>query len=288
MYAEPNIKIMKRSALASHLASIAEPLYGQQEAKQIARMILEEVAGVTFTQLIADPDAECEIERLPQIEKELATGRPIQYIIGEADFCGLRIAVREGVLIPRPESEELVSWVVSEARGDERIIDIGTGSGALAISLSSALPDADVTGVDISNEALEIARENGLRLAPKVKFIKGNALEGIERVINSEVDVIISNPPYIPQCEQGDMRSNVVDFEPHLALFVPDDDPLLFYRKIAQSAKTLLRKGGKLYYEIHENFAEQTAQMLSDKGFTEVTIRKDINEKARMICAKRW
>ncbi len=278
---------MNRRELSKHLAKIAEPIYGEQEARQIARMVLEEVGGVTFTQLITEPDAECEIEELERIEREIAEGRPIQYIIGEADFCGLRFGVREGVLIPRPESEELVSWIASESRGEERILDIGTGSGALAISLSHMLPKAEVLAVDISKEALEIARENGARLAPNVKFSEGDALNGIENFVGGEFDIIVSNPPYIPQREEADMRPNVVDYEPHLALFVPDDDPLLFYRVIAQSANKLLVEGGKLYYEIHEGFANETTQMLNAEGFKSVEIRKDINDKARMICAKR-
>ncbi|MFI3247539.1 MAG: peptide chain release factor N(5)-glutamine methyltransferase [Rikenellaceae bacterium] len=278
---------MGRRELLNHLTSLAEPIYGRGEATQIARMILEEVGGVSYTQIIADPDAECEIKELERIEREITACRPIQYIIGEADFCGFRVAVREGVLIPRPESEELIEWVVSEATGSERILDIGTGSGALSIALSSALPQSDVTAIDISKEALEIARQNGALLAPKVKFVEGDALRGVENYVEGEFDIILSNPPYIPQCEQVAMRKNVVDFEPHLALFVPDNDPLLFYREIARSAKGLLSKGGKLYYEIHENFAEQTAQMVKEEGFKEVEIRRDINDKARMICAKR-
>ncbi len=278
---------MRRRELANHLSALAEPIYGKQEARQIARMILEEVANVSFTQLIADPDGECEVEELERIEREIAAGRPIQYIIGEADFCGFRVTVREGVLIPRPESEELIEWIASEATGSERIIDIGTGSGALSIALSRALPNSDVTAIDISKEALEIARGNGVLLAPKVRFVEGDALRGVENYVEGEFDIILSNPPYIPQCEQVAMRKNVVDFEPHLALFVPDDDPLLFYREIARSARELLSKGGKLYYEIHENFANQTAQMIKEVGFQEVEIRRDINDKARMICARR-
>lgn len=278
---------MTRRELASRLATIAEPIYGANEAKQIARMILEEMAGVSFTELVTAPDAECEIVEMARVESELAAGRPVQYIIGEADFCGLRFMVREGVLIPRPESEELVDWVVSEASSRARVLDIGTGSGVLAIALNVQLVDSEVIALDVSQDALEIARANGTKLAPEVKFLEGDALRGVENFVDGEFDIIISNPPYIPQCEEQDMRKNVVDFEPHLALFVPDNDPLLFYREIARSAKKLLREGGKLYYEIHENFASETAQMLRTEGLTEVEVRNDINEKPRMICAKR-
>ncbi len=283
---------MTRRELVDYLSSVGEPIYGAREAAQIARMVLDEVCGVSFTQLVADPDKECVLEELDSIVKDISSGRPIQYIIGEADFCSMRLNVREGVLIPRPESEELIQWIVSEAKGDERILDkrildIGTGSGALAIALSCALSNSDVTALDLSREALEIARENGAKYAPRVKFLEGDALLGVEKFVEGEFDIILSNPPYIPQREMDDMRQNVVDFEPHLALFVPDDDPLLFYRRIARSAKELLREGGKLYYEIHENFAQETARMVESEGFVDVQIRHDINDKARMICASR-
>lgn len=203
----------------------------------------------------------------------------------------MRFTVREGVLIPRPESEELIRWI-TEDESNERgeILDIGTGSGALAIALSRSLPHHQTTAIEISDKAIEIARENIERLSPnRVTIIKGDALRGVENFTpeGKRYDVIVSNPPYIPQNEEAEMRINVTRYEPHLALFVPDDDPLLFYRTIARSAKQLLKKEGKLYFEIHENFATQTKEMLRGEGYKKVEIRLDINDKARMICAQR-
>ncbi len=275
---------MTRRELYHEIIRLAEPIYGAREASQIARMILCEMLGVDRTALVVEPDAEVEIEQ--RVLREVGEGRPIQYIIGEAEFCDMRFVVREGVLIPRPESEELVRWIVEEQSGGD-ILDIGTGSGALAIALRVALPDARVTALEISPEAREIARENIARLASDVTLVEGDALRGVEHFVDGEFDVILSNPPYIPMREEVDMRCNVTDYEPHLALFVPDDDPLIFYRAIARSAQLLLREGGALYFEIHENFAREMEQMLRDEGYNEVGLRLDINDKARMICARR-
>ncbi len=278
---------MRRRELLKHIATLCEPIYGRLEALQIARMVLEEVCGVSRTELLLSPDEECSIEANDKICRDLAAGRPVQYVIGEAEFCDMRISVREGVLIPRPESEELVRWIVSETTNGARILDIGTGSGALAIAISRAIESSKVTALDISDEALKIARENIERLAPNVELIKGDALRGVEHYTSDKFDVILSNPPYIPQSEASAMRINVTEHEPHLALFVPDDDPLIFYRRIAQSAQKLLSKSGKLYFEIHETLHREMEDMLKTEGYTRVETRLDINDKPRMICAQR-
>ncbi len=280
---------MRRRELYNRLIASAEPIYGTNEARQIARMIMEEREGISWQMLASDPEAECEVSDidLEQLEREISENRPVQYIIGEAEFCDFRLTVREGVLIPRPESEELIRCVVSEQGSGRRILDVGTGSGALAIALSRALSPSEVTAIDISDEAIAIASKNILLLSPTVQILKGDALAGVERVVDGEFDVIISNPPYIPQSEIAIMRDNVTKHEPHLALFVPDHDPLIFYRAIAKSAQKLLRSGGKLYFEIHENFAEETARMLREMSYADVRIRLDINDKARMICAQK-
>lgn len=265
-------------------------VYPEREASQIARMILEEILGVSRTELLLHGDAECTLELMDEICEELRAGRPIQYIIGEADFCDFRLKVREGCLIPRGESEELVRWIASEAKGAKgapRILDIGVGSGALSIALSRTIAGSQVVGVDISDEAIEIARENCEHLAPGVTIKKGDALQGVEKSVEGEFDIILSNPPYIPKSECSQMRINVTEHEPHLALFVPDDDPLIFYRSIARSAQRLLRTGGKLYFEIHEIFATEMEQMLRAEGYTTIRHKRDINDKPRMICAQR-
>ncbi len=278
---------MLRVDIFNLLVATAEPLYGAREAEQIARMILDEMGGVSTTSLILEPNAECEIEHLDTIVEELAAGRPVQYIIGEADFAGYRFKVREGVLIPRPETEELIFRVLEEATPSSRILDIGCGSGAIAISLAKSLGSAEVWGVDISEEALEIARENNYELGTNVNFAEADALEGVENYVDGEFDIVVSNPPYIPQSEIDNMRPNVVDFEPHLALFVEDDDPLIFYREIARSSRVLLKAGGLLYFEIHEIFGREMVDMLCDMGFKEVCLINDINDKARIVCAER-
>ncbi len=292
---------MTQGELYKYLRRHTEPIYGELEATQIVNMIFEELWGVSRMKMLLDREEISPIstERAEEIAQEIATGRPVQYIIGEAEFCDMRFVVREGVLIPRPESEELIRWIVDE-NIDKRgcsVLDVGTGSGALAISLSLKLSDSEVAAVDISRDALSIAQENIDRLSAKVKLIEGDALRGVENYIEGEVgkefdtfemfDIIVSNPPYIPRSEESQMRINVTQHEPHLALFVPDEDPLIFYRAIARSAQKLLREEGVLYFEIHENFAIETREMLHNEGYTHVEIRRDINEKERMICARR-
>lgn len=272
------------------MCRLAKPIYGDREASQIARMISEELLGWSRMEMLLSQDEECGVseESAERILREIGSGRPVQYIIGESDFCDMRFKVREGVLIPRPESEELVRWIVSDSVGGcGSILDIGTGSGALAIALSRQLPNYAVTALDVSREAIGVAQENCARLSPRVEIIEGDALRGVELYTSQSYDIILSNPPYIPRSEEVDMRINVTGYEPHLALFVPDDDPLIFYRQIARSAQKLLSSGGRLYYEIHENFADATKLMLENEGFARVEIRLDINDKARMICAQR-
>ncbi|MFI3264417.1 MAG: peptide chain release factor N(5)-glutamine methyltransferase [Rikenellaceae bacterium] len=278
---------MQRVELYNLLSSTAEPIYGAREAEQIARMILLEVAGVSTIHLILEPNIECKIENLDTILEELAAGRPVQYIIGQADFCSLRFVVREGVLIPRPETEELVFRIIEECEASPRILDVGCGSGAIAISLAKSIPGSQVWAVDISKEALAISRENNARLEAGVNIIEADALNGVENTLDGKFDIIVSNPPYIPYSEQENMRDNVLNYEPHLALFVEDDNPLIFYRAIATSAQMLLRSGALLYFEIHEDLWSDVVDMLKNMGYIGVTMIRDINEKPRIVCAEK-
>ncbi|MFI3305775.1 MAG: peptide chain release factor N(5)-glutamine methyltransferase [Rikenellaceae bacterium] len=284
---------MTRRELYTAMCRLAKPIYGDCEASQIARMIAEELLGWSRMDMLLSQGMDCGVDEsvAQRILSEIEAGRPVQYIIGEVEFCDMRFKVREGVLIPRPESEELVRWIVDDARRSEMrggaILDIGTGSGALAIALSRELVSYSVTALDISQEAIGMASENRDNLAPSVAIIEGDALRGVENYTSCSYDIIVSNPPYIPRSEEADMRVNVTKYEPHIALFVPDDDPLLFYRAIARSAAKLLTPNGRLYYEIHENFAAATKDMLEAEGFARVEIRVDINDKERMICAQR-
>lgn len=276
-----------RREILRRIAAPIEPLYGAREARQIALVVVSELADLRIAELLADPDRPLEIAGLDRIIGELTSGRPLQYIIGTAEFCGLRIGVREGALIPRPETEELVLWVADENRAAARLLDIGTGSGCIALAIKHRLPETEVFAADISEEALAIARTNAAALNLNVEFRCADALCGIEEVFPERFDVIVSNPPYIPQSEQAEMRRNVTGYEPATALFVPDDDPLLFYRAIARAARRMLTDVGRLYYEIHEQFGDEVCAMLRAEGFRGVELRRDFNDKFRMICGRK-
>ena len=216
---------------------------------------------------------------------QLAAGRPVQYVVGHTEFYGHRFTVREGVLIPRPETEELVSWVVHDERRAHALLDVGTGSGCIAVTLARLIPESRITAVDISEKALSIARENARRLDAKVDFRQGDALGELFPGQREQFDLIVSNPPYIPRSEKASIRVNVTGYEPAEALFVEDGDPLIFYRAIARNARRLLRPGGRLYFEIHENFADETFRMLTREGFPDTAVRRDLNDKNRMTCS---
>lgn len=276
-----------RRQLLDRLTRPLIPLYGAHEARQIARIVLAELAGISLTQLIADPEAEASLPGEERITAELAAGRPVQYVVGHTEFCGLTLRVREGVLIPRPETEELVGRIVAEHPDARRILDIGTGSGCIALALKQALPEAGVTAVDLSEQALEIARENGEATGLEVTFRQADALAGVEREVEGEFDVIVSNPPYVPQSDCARMRENVTRYEPHCALFVPDDDPLCFYRAIARSARGLLRPGGGLWFEIYETFGDALCQLFAGEGFRDIRLYYDFHDKPRMLWCRR-
>lgn len=269
------------------LREALRPLYGEREADQIARMVISERAGVGLMELLADPMAEVEIEGLEALIEELREGRPVQYLLGHTEFCGLDLQVHEGVLIPRPETEELVGHIVRQSPTAASILDIGTGCGAIACALKSALSEARVVGVDYSPEALAIARENSRRLALEIDFFEADALDADHLLEGEQFDLIVSNPPYIPRSEAADMHLNVKAYEPSMALFVPDDDPLCFYRSIACAARRLLTADGELWFEVHEHYAEQTAELLRAAGFGRTTIYYDLFDKPRMLWSRR-
>lgn len=275
-----------RREIYNLLYNTACELYDEGEARQIAEMLILAKGNISRNDLIIEPRKELIIGDLEDIIAELRSWRPVQYIIGYADFRDMELAVREGVLIPRPETEELVEWIVSESDNGAKILDIGTGSGAIAIALSREVENSRVWAIDISQEALTIARENGERYAPNVAFVEGDALADFAILFNVQFDVVVSNPPYIPETDVAQMRKNVLDFEPSTALFVPDNDPLLFYRSIARTAKKILKPGGKLYFEIYELLATEMVEMLEGEGYSEIALREDFRGKPRMICAR--
>ena len=269
-------------------------VYDQREAQSVARMVLEMRFGLTLADVLCGqmPD-ECDLR---PIQQRLLAGEPVQYVIGEAEFGGRRFRVAPGVLIPRPETYELCQWVSNrgerrEERGEkeERILDIGTGSGCIACTLAAELPEAEVTAWDISEEALAIARENARRTHVHVLFEQADILDPrlIAASPQNRYQVIVSNPPYICQKEQATMERHVLDHEPHLALFVPDDDPLLFYRAIARYASLSLTPGGSLYFEINPLYATELSALLSAMSYHDIEIRNDQFGKPRMIKATR-
>lgn len=268
------------------LVSEIRSLYEEHEATTLVRRLLAERCEISEAALLADPEEKIEIPDFEQLAQELASGRPLQYIVGHTEFYGLDFRVREGCLIPRPETEELVDNILKKHPSAHRILDVGTGSGCIAIALKKGLPEAQITALDRSEEALEIARENCLHLAAEIDLRKGDALS-LEEWVEGPFDVIVSNPPYIPRSEEQLMRKNVLDFEPHEALFVPDKEPLLFYRAIGRSALNLLSPNGSLWFEVHENYADQTAEMLKEEGFGEVEVICDLFDKKRMVWSRR-
>lgn len=281
--------MMTYAEIIDRLTQAAANVYEPREARSVALWAVESLTGADRMKLLIDPRATIESideEELARYEQELAAARPIQYIIGMTEFCGLQFAVGEGVLIPRPETEELVRWIVEESSSAKRILDIGTGSGAIAVSLAAMLPKAEVAAMDISEVALDYTSRNATANGVDIKAIKGDALGEWWREFE-ELDVVVSNPPYVPDSDRTTIRRNVLDYEPSLALFVPDNDLLRFYRAIADGAAHALRKGGELYFEIYEDAAEQMIQMLTERDWQQIELRRDFNDKNRMIrCRK--
>lgn len=275
-----------RREIFLQLRDIASELYGEEEGRQIAEMIVLAKGAITRNELLIEADKELEIKDIDAIIAQLREWRPVQYIIGVASFDDMDLEVGEGVLIPRPETEELVEWIASEAQQSAKIVDVCTGSGCIAIALRRRLSNSRVWGIDISKEALNIARRNAQKFAPSVEFIEGDALGDFSQCVDGKVDVVVSNPPYIPISHRELMRPNVTEHEPSIALFVDDNDPLLFYCLIARRARTMLHKGGKLYFEIYEDFADEMRVMLSSEGYSNIVVREDFRGKQRMVCAE--
>ena len=262
--------------------------YADAEALSLAKMLLVEVFCFSTLELYGGKDrgfSEKEQELLSDIVKRLQNHEPIQYIIGKETFMGLDFEVNGNVLIPRPETQELVNWILDDCRSDEgcKILDIGTGSGCISIALAHFMNGTELEAWDISDEALEVAQRNAKRNNVNVLFRKQNVLEAIPST--SCYDVIVSNPPYITEKEKADMEANVLDWEPSIALFVPDSDPLLFYRKIAELGLEMLVPGGSLYFEINRAYGTMMKSMLENMGYRYVELRKDMFGNDRMIKA---
>ena len=277
---------MTRRETVDRLTARLAPLYGEREARAIARSAVAELAGIPLSALLTDPGAELAAEGLAEAEAQLAAGKPLQYVTGHTEFYGRRFAVREGVLIPRPETEELVDRMVRGERGARRLLDIGTGSGCIAASLALELPEAEVYAADISDAALAVAAENFQKLGAAVTLRKADALNGLETVFPERFDAIVSNPPYVPESDRAAMHPNVRDHEPALALFVPDGDRIRFYRAIAQAGRRMLAPGGRLWFEIYEHAADEVVRMLGGEGYTDTEVLRDLFDKPRMVCSR--
>lgn len=273
--------------------------YSDSEIRTFGMLILEKITGFSRTQLLVNKEFRLNNEQnqlASQYLERLKNHEPIQYILGETEFCGLKFKVNPGVLIPRPETEELVEWILTDLppnplKGEENppfggwggFLDIGTGSGCIAVSLKKKFPSATISAMDISVEALEVARQNATLNQVDIEFIQDDILN--PATTTRKWDVIVSNPPYIPASEHHEMDRNVTEFEPHLALFVHDNDPLLFYRKIAAFAAEHLTVRGRLYFEIHQSLGRECCQLLESLGFQSVVLRKDLSGNDRMISA---
>lgn len=273
-----------------HIKKELSSFYAEGEASAMAKWISSDILHLSTMELYTGKDMNFSTKEWKEVEDILARLKqrePLQYILQEAPFCGLSFHVEKGVLIPRPETEELVEWIVSDCQkaGKVRILDIGTGSGCIPVALAEKLPEAEVASCDISAEALRVAAVNVKRYGGKVTLFQADILQ--DELPDCRVDVLVSNPPYITESERGEMEANVLDWEPELALFVPDTDPLRFYRRIARKGLDWLTEGGALYFEINRAYGAETVRMLEECEYRDIALRKDLSGNDRMIKAVR-
>lgn len=275
--------------IVAYIRSRLQPYYTAEEVSALSRIVCCDLLGQAPTDyylgkdIALSPKKEQELEDILQ---RLSRFEPLQYIEGRTLFLGRELLVAPGVLIPRPETEELVELMLKEIPADARILDVGTGSGCIAISLAKELPDALVTAWDVSSEALSVARANARKLQSNVRFVECDVLAcQVDEV--GLYDVIVSNPPYVTEAEKADMEPNVLQWEPSLALFVPDDDPLRFYRRIAVLGRDMLVDGGRLYFEINRAYGREMVEMLRTMGYVGVRVEKDLSQNDRFVIAEK-
>jgi len=294
---------MKLEEAESLIKKEINTIYDHNESANIALLVLEDCTSFSGTDIVMNNELEISAEQEKKIHhhiKRLLQHEPIQYIMEKAWFYGMELYVDRNVLIPRPETEEVVDWIVKDvnASGKDvfqkaandadvtkqlKILDVGTGSGCIALALKKTMPKAEVWGCDVSDEALNVARRNGSDLDIRADFQGINFLDEDQQKSLPTVDIIVSNPPYIPLQQKERMRPNVVKHEPHEALFVPDDNALLFYKSIAHFAKKRLYANGAIYLEIHEDLGEDLTNLFRKEGYEKIELRKDMQGKDRMI-----
>ncbi len=285
-----SIKIRTIKDIRLYLSAELSELYPEPEINAISGIIIKTILGLPKLHYLALPETTVRQKysnMITRICRELKRGKPLQYVLGETSFYNCRIRLNGDVLIPRPETEELVDLAIKENKGfTGSILDVGTGSGCIAIALAINLPGAKVTGIDISSGAISLAKENALENNASVQFLKADMFN-VDPGLFPGIDIIISNPPYICNSEKKEIAVNVIDFEPHEALFVPDSDPVIHYRAILLLADKILNRGGKIYFEINEKMGSAVADLLHSYGFSGVEIIKDLNGRDRIAKGKR-
>ena len=277
-----------RTVLTKELKNV----YESDELRNIIELVIEHITNMSRAEQVKNkvPYLTCtQLEDLDAITERLKKNEPVQYVLGEAWFAGMKFKVNKNVLIPRPETEELVDWIVKESQKSkvksQNIIDIGTGSGCIPITLKHQLPEANVSAIDVCSEALFNATENAIKLNTEVDFTLLDFLDEEKWNELHQYDIIVSNPPYVKQSEINTIHERVKEFEPHLALFVQDNDPILFYKKLSDFSMKHLNAGGKLFVEINEALGEAVSNLFRSAGFVNVEFKKDMQEKDRMVMA---
>ena len=294
----PTFGAMTIKNVFDHYVKSLSSLYDGGEATAITNWILEEELGIVRAELSTRGEEqinEVKANDLAWKLMRLMKGEPVQYVLGYTFFHGLKLTVNKSVLIPRPETEELVEWILDDLKkvspqghgSTEKILDIGTGSGCIAIVLKKTFPEAEVYAMDVSERALNVARENAERNQSGINFYKDDILSPKSEIGNPKFEIIVSNPPYVLPSEKESLHKNVLDFEPHEALFVPEDDPLIFYKAILDFASINLAENGCLYFEVNTLYVQKLAKLLRAKKFQSVEVRNDLSGKERMVKASK-
>jgi len=286
------VKSNKIKDIRDHYYNELKKTFPPQEAAKMLEIIIEDLLQISKMKIMLHPEtriSESELLKVHFACKEIKDHKPVQYITGRTNFCGLDLVLNKHVLIPRPETEELVEWILSETSEEKTlsILDIGTGSGAIALSLKKHRESFDVSACDISKDALRIAKKNVNNSGLSIQLIEADILNQDSWPLFQEYDLIVSNPPYVTNAEKAQMQANVLDYEPHLALFVADENPLQFYRSILEFSKIHLKKGGKIFFEINESFGSEMISLLEKFNFGNTSLKNDLSGRNRMISGKK-